>query len=415
VIDLRAARQDPDAFRAALMRKGAADAFDELMAADRAVLEVQPQVEELRAKRKLKGKPTPEQLAELEQVKTELQRLEERLSAAEAARRELLARVPNPPAEDTPDGFTDDDAVEVRRVGEPPAFDFPVKDHLDLAQALGWIDMERAAKVSGSRFAYRVGDLALLELSLYRYALDRLVQKGFTVVLPPVLVREEAMYGTGFLPTDEVNIYKVERDELYLTGTAEVGLAAMHMGEILDDDSLPLRYAGYSTNFRREAGAAGKDTRGMFRVHQFDKVEMFVFTTTDAARDEHERLLAIEEELIGDLGLPYRVVNIAAGDLGASAVKKYDIEGWFPGQERYRELTSTSNTTDYQSRRLDIRTRRDGKLEHVATLNGTAVTARTVIALLENFQDPGGAVAVPEALWEYGAPHALAGASSSPA
>jgi seryl-tRNA synthetase len=407
MIDIRAARQDPDAIRAALARKGAAELFDELLAADRAVLEVQPRVEDLRAKRKLKGKPTPEQLQELEQVKAELQQLEEQLAAAEARRRDLLARVPNPPAEDTPDGFTDEEAVEVRRVGEPRAFDFPAKDHLDLAQAFGWIDMERAAKVSGSRFAYRVGDLALLELSLYRYALDRLVQKGFTVVLPPVLVREEAMYGTGFLPTDEVNIYKVERDELYLTGTAEVGLAAMHMSELLDEDALPLRYVGYSTNFRREAGAAGKDTRGMFRVHQFDKVEMFVFTTVDVARDEHERLLAIEEELIGDLDIPYRVVNIAAGDLGASAVKKYDIEGWFPGQERYRELTSTSNTTDYQARRLDIRTRREGKPEHVATLNGTAVTARTVIAIMENFQDEAGAVAVPEALWEYGAPRRL--------
>ncbi len=407
MIDLRAARQDPDAIRAALARKGAAEAFDELLAADRAVLEVQPRVEDLRAKRKLKGKPTPEQLQELERVKVELQQLEEQLAAAEARRKDLLARVPNPPAEDTPDGFTDEDAREVRRVGEPPAFDFPAKDHLDLAQVFGWIDMERAAKVSGARFAYRVGDLALLELSLYRYALDRLVQKGFTVVLPPVLVREEAMYGTGFLPTDEVNIYKVERDELYLTGTAEVGLAAMHMGEILEDDTLPLRYVGYSTNFRREAGAAGKDTRGMFRVHQFDKVEMFVFTTMEVARDEHEHLLAIEEELIGDLDIPYRVVNVAAGDLGASAVKKYDIEGWFPGQERYRELTSTSNTTDYQARRLDIRTRRDGKLEHVATLNGTAVTARTVIALMENFQDAGGSIAVPEALWEYGAPQRL--------
>jgi seryl-tRNA synthetase len=411
MIDLRAARQDPDAFRAALARKGAAEAFDELLVADRAVLDVQPRVESLRAKRKLKGKPTPEQLQELEQVKVELQQLETELAAAEATRTELLARIPNPPAEDTPDGFTDEDAVEVARVGEPPAFGFPAKDHLDLAVVHGWIDMERAAKVSGSRFAYRVGELALLELSLYRYALDRLVQKGFTVVLPPVLVREEAMYGTGFLPTDEVNIYKVERDELYLTGTAEVGLAAMHMGEILEDDSLPLRYVGYSTNFRREAGAAGKDTRGMFRVHQFDKVEMFVFTTLDVARDEHERLLEIERELIGDLDIPYRVVNIAAGDLGASAVKKYDIEGWFPGQERYRELTSTSNTTDYQARRLDVRTRRDGKLEHVATLNGTAVTARTVIALLENFQDEGGSVSVPEPLWEYGAPRRL-GATS---
>jgi len=413
VIDLRAARTDPQPLRAALARKGAGELFDELLAADRAVLDLQPRVEELRSKRKLKGKPTPEQLAELERVKAELQRLEADLGAAEARRKELLARVPNPPADDTPDGFTDEDAVEVRRVGEPPAFDFPVRDHLDLAQAFGWIDMERAAKVSGSRFAYRVGDVALLELALYRYALDRLGDKGFVPVLPPVLVREDAMYGTGFLPTDEVNIYRVERDDLCLTGTAEVGLAAMHMREELDLDSLPLRYAGYSTNFRREAGAAGKDTRGMFRVHQFDKVEMFVFTTMDAARDEHEHLLAIEEELIGDLDIPYRVVNVAAGDLGASAVKKYDIEGWFPGQERYRELTSTSNTTDYQARRLEIRTRRERKLEFVATLNGTAVTARTVIALMENFQDEGGSISVPEPLWDYGAPRALGGARES--
>jgi seryl-tRNA synthetase len=400
--------------RAALVRKGAGELFDELLAADRAVLDVQPRVEELRARRKLKGKPTPEQLAELEQVKTELQRLEEDLSAAEARRRELLDRVPNPPDVSAPNGFTDEDAVEISRGGDPPSFDFPVRDHLDLAQALGYggaagIDAERGAKVSGSRFVYRVGDVALLELAIYRWALARLVEKGFVPVLPPVLVREPAMYGTGFLPTDEVNIYSVERDELYLTGTAEVGVAAMHMGEILDADALPLRYAGFSTNFRREAGAAGKDTRGMFRVHQFDKVEMFVFTFVEQAREEHEHLLSIEEELIKELGLAYRVVNVAAGDLGASAAKKYDIEGWFPGQERYRELTSTSNTTDYQARRLDIRTRRGGKPEHVATLNGTAITARTMIALLENFQDAGGAVSVPEPLWDFGAPRSLGG------
>jgi seryl-tRNA synthetase len=411
MIDLKAARNDPDAFRTALARKGAAEQFDELLKADRAVLEVQPKVEELRSRRKLKGKPTPEQLAELEQVKTELQGLEDELAHAEAKRQDLLDRIPNPPSEETPDGFTDEDAVEIRRVGEPRSFDFPVQDHLDLAQAFGWIDMERAAKVSGSRFAYRKGEVALLELALYRYALDRLVGKGFVPVLPPVLVREEAMYGTGFLPTDEVNIYRVERDELYLTGTAEVGLAAMHMGEILDYDSLPLRYAGYSTNFRREAGAAGKDTRGMFRVHQFDKVEMFVFTTMDRARDEHEHLLAIEEELIGDLDIPYRVVNVAAGDLGASAVKKYDIEGWFPAQERYRELTSTSNTTDYQARRLDARVRREAGLEPMHTLNGTAVTARAMLAVLENFQDDRGEVAVPEALVEFGAPRRVGSAA----
>jgi len=408
MIDLRAARNDPEDFRRRLTRKGAAEAFDELLEADRAVLVVQPQVEELRARRKLKGKPTPEQLAELETVKADLQQLENELAGLEARRQELLARIPNPPDDETPDGFTDEDAVVIRRVGEPPSFDFPARDHLDLAQVFGWIDMERAAKVSGARFAYRVGEVALLELALYRYALDRLVAKGFIPVLPPVLVREDAMYGTGFLPTEEMNIYKVERDDLYLTGTAEVGLAAMHMGEILDADSLPLRYAGYSTNFRREAGAAGKDTRGMFRVHQFDKVEMFVFITAEHARDEHERLLAIEEELIGDLDIPYRVVNIAAGDLGASAAKKYDVEGWFPGQERYRELTSTSNTTDYQARRLDVRTRRDGKLEHVFTLNGTAITARTMIALMENFQDADGGISVPERLRDFGAPRKLA-------
>jgi seryl-tRNA synthetase len=409
MIDLRAARNEPEEFRRRLARKGAAELFDELIEADRAVLAVQPKVEELRARRKLKGKPTPEQLAELEQVKVELQGLEEELEQAETRRQTILDLVPNPPDDETPDGFTEDDAVVVRVVGDPPTFDFPARDHLDLAQAFGWIDMERAAKVSGARFAYRVGDVALLELALYRYALDRLVAKGFVPVLPPILVREEAMYGTGFLPTDEVNIYAVERDELYLTGTAEVGLAAMHMKEILDADSLPLRYAGYSTNFRREAGAAGKDTRGMFRVHQFDKVEMFVFTTAERAGDEHERLLAIEEELLGGLDLPYRVVNIAAGDLGASAAKKYDLEGWFPGQARYRELTSTSNTTDYQARRLDIRTRRDRKLEHVYTLNGTAITARTLIALMENFQDADGGISVPEPLWGFGAPRKLGG------
>jgi seryl-tRNA synthetase len=395
--------------RAALARKGAGELFDELLAADRAVLEVQPRVEELRAARKLKGKPTPEQLTELERLKGELQGLEKQLGDAETRRQEILDRVPNPPDVSAPNGETDEDAVEIRRWGEPPSFDFPLRDHLDLAQAFGWIDPERAAKVSGSRFVYRVGDAALLELSLYRWALARLVEKSFVPMLPPVLVREEAMYGTGFLPTDEVNIYRVERDELYLTGTSEVGLAAYHGDEILDADGLPLRYAAYSTNFRREAGAAGKDTRGMFRVHQFDKVEMFVYTVAELAHDEHEHLLEIEESLIQELGLPYRVVNVAAGDLGASAAKKYDIEGWFPGQARYRELTSTSNTTDYQARRLAIRTRRDGKLEHVVTLNGTAVTARTMIALMENFQDDGGSVSVPEPLWEFGAPRTLGG------
>jgi seryl-tRNA synthetase len=410
VIDLKAARVDRDAYRAALARKGdeAARLFDELMAADARWLELVPRVDDLRSKTKLKGKPTPEQVEELQHVKLELKRLEDELAEAERRRQGLLDRVPNPPDVSAADGFTEDDAAEIRRVGEPRAFDFPVRDHVDLAQAYGWIDLERAARVSGSRFVYRMGDVALLELALYRFALDRLVQKGFVPVLPPILVREEAMYGTGFFPTDEVNIYAVERDDLYLVGTSEVSLAALHMREIVDADALPIRYAGYSTCFRREAGAAGKDTRGMFRVHQFDKVEMFVFTFPEASRDEHERLLEIEEELVQELELPYRVVNIPAGELGASAAKKYDIEAWFPGQERFREITSTSNTTDYQARRLGVRYRRsDTAPEHVHTLNGTAVTGRAMIALMENFQDEGGSISIPQPLWEFGAPHRL--------
>jgi seryl-tRNA synthetase len=403
MIDIRAARSDRDGWRTALARKGAADVFDSLMAADAEWLALVPRVDELRGQTKLKGKPTPEQVEALKAVKAELAQLEEQLAQAQARRDELLAQVPNPPDPSAPDGFTDEDAAEVRRVGQPRLLDAP-KDHLEL----GWIDMERGARVAGSRFAYRLGSFALAELALYRYALDALVGKGFVPVLPPVLVREAAMYGTGFLPTDEVNIYSVERDELYLTGTSEVGLAGLHMSEIVDAEALPLRYAGYSTCFRREAGAAGKDTRGMFRVHQFDKVEMFVFCEPERSLDEHERLLAIEEELVQGLGIPYRVVNVAAGDLGAAAAKKYDIEAWFPSQQRYREITSTSITTDYQARRLDVRFRSDGGLQHVHTLNGTAVTARALLSVLENYQNDAGEAEIPEGLQRYGAPPLVA-------
>jgi seryl-tRNA synthetase len=403
MIDVRAAREDPDAWRSALARKGAAEEFDALMAADRRWLELVPLVDELRARTKLKGKPTPEQIEELRTVKANLQRLEGELADAEAHRRELLDRVPNPPDDSAPDGITDEDAEELRRVGDPRSGD-GIRDHIDLAGPAGWIDMERGAKVSGSRFAFRTGPIALLELALYRFALDRLVREGFVPVLPPVLVREGAMYGTGFLPTDEVNIYSVERDELYLTGTSEVALASLHMGEVLEEDALPLRYAGYSTCFRREAGAAGTDTRGMFRVHQFDKVEMFAYTHPDASREEHERLLALEEALVGELGLPYRVVNVAAGDLGAPPAKKYDIEAWFPAQGRYREITSCSNTTDYQARRLDVRFRGGDGPRPVHTLNGTAVTARAMLSILENFQEEGAVVSVPDVLRDFGAP-----------
>jgi seryl-tRNA synthetase len=409
MIDLRAARADPDGYRTALARKGAAAAFDELLEADAGWREVQQRVDELRSQTKLKGKPTPEQLERLKAIKDELGPLEAELAVTRQRVQDLLDRVPNPPAEDTPDGAAEEDAVTVKQVGEPPSFDFEPRDHLDLSAAHGWIDVERGAKVSGSRFVYRVGDVALLEIALYRWALARIVQKGHVPVLPPVLVRDEAMYGTGFFPSDKGDFYEVPEDGLYLVGTSEVPLAGFHGGEELD--GLPLRYVAFSTCFRREAGAAGKDTRGMFRVHQFDKVEMFVYCEPERSRDEHERLLAIEEELVQELGLPYRVLNMAAGDLGASAAKKYDIEAWFPGQSRYREITSTSNTTDYQARRLNIRVRRDGGLEHVHTLNGTAVTARALIAVLENFQDADGSIAVPDALTEFGAPSRL-GAST---
>jgi seryl-tRNA synthetase len=404
VIDIKAARNDPESWRAALARKGAAEEFDALLEADRARRSLLPQVEGLKARQKLKGKPTPGQLEELQGVKAELERLEAELRAAAARYDELLARVPNPPDPSAPDGFTEEDAVEIRRAGEARELGFEPRDHL----AFGGIDMERGAKVSGSRFAYRVGEAALVELALYRFALDRVVAKGFIPVLPPVLVREQAMYGTGFLPTEEVNIYRIERDDLYLTGTSEVALAAMHAEEELDAGALPLHYAGYSTCFRREAGAAGKDTRGMFRVHQFDKVEMFVFCLPEDSPEQHEYLLSVEEELVEELGIPYRVVNIPAGELGASASKKYDIEGWFPAQNRYRELTSTSNTTDYQTRRLGVRFRRDGgRLEPVHTLNGTAVTARFLLAIMENLQVESGTYEVPEVLVKYGAPRSL--------
>jgi len=361
--------------------------------------------EALRHATRPKGRPSEAEQRALRAAKEELQALEEELARHARRRNDLLARVPNPPDPTVPDGEREEDALELRRVGEPPSFSFAVRDHLEL----GGFDTERAARVSGARFAYRVGPVALVELALYRFALDRLVQAGFVPVLPPVLVREAAMYGTGFLPTEASNLYRVEADDLYLTGTSEVALAAYHAGEVLAEEDLPLRYAGYSTCFRREAGAAGRDTRGIFRVHQFDKVEMFVFTTPERSREEHEAILALEESLAGALGLAYRVVVTAAGDLGPAAAKKYDLEAWIPSQGRYREITSCSNTTDFQARRLEVRMRRGGGLVHPHTLNGTAMTARFLVALLEQRQEPDGAVELPEVLLPYGAPARLEG------
>ena len=396
MIDLKAARANPDAYRKALARKGKADEFDRLLAADERWRQLVPVVDDLRARQKLNGKPTPDQIEELKGVKEELRVQEEALAAAESERDELLRAVPNPPHDSAPDGNTEEDAEEIKRWGDPPELAEP-KEHTEV----GRFDMERAARLSGSRFGYLIGDTALLAFALYRFAIEHAVRAGCTPMIPPILVREEAMYGTGFFPTEASNIYGVEKDGLYLTGTSEVALAGLHMGEILEE--VPLRYSAFSTNFRRESGAAGRDTRGMFRVHQFNKVELFAFVRPEESWDEHERMLEVEEKIVQELGLPYRAVNVAAGDLGDSAAKKYDIEAWFPSQGRYREITSCSNTTDFQARRLGIRYRKEnGGLEYVHTLNGTAVTDRAVLAILENFQGE-----VPEALWPFGAPERI--------
>jgi seryl-tRNA synthetase len=363
------------------------------------------QLEELRAEqnRASKGRtgaPTAEERERLAALAARGRALSEEEEAIRRQRDETLASLPNLPADDSPD----EDEV-LKEVGEAGATG---KDHLELA---GWrIDMERGARASGSRFAYLRGELVLLEFALVRYALGKLLEEGHEPVVPPVLVRERALYGTGFLPDTEQQIYTLPHDDLYLVGTSEVPLASLHAGEILAPDTLPRRYAGFSTCFRREAGAAGKDTRGIFRVHQFDKVEMFCFVESDQSPAEHERLLAIEESILQELEIPYRVVAISVGDLGASAAKKYDCEAWLPGQGRYRELTSCSNTTDYQARRLDIRFRGpDGRPTFVHTLNGTAVAVgRTIIALLENGQRDDGAVTIPAALHGFGAPAVLA-------
>jgi seryl-tRNA synthetase len=411
MLDLKLVREDPERVRAALAKRGpgVADQVDRLLEADTARRRLVTEVDALRAEQKRRGKEvaraTPEEreqvLAGLKELSARLDEAEARLRDAEVELGELQARIPNLPDPAVPAGG-EEDSVELRRVGTPPSFDFPVRDHLELGELLGAIDTVRAAKVSGARFGYLLGPGALLEFALVRFAMDRLVAAGFVPVVPPVLVRREAMFGTGFLPTDEQQIFRTADDDLYLAGTSEVPLVSYHSDELLDPGSLPLRYAGFSTCFRREAGSYGKDTRGIFRVHQFDKVEMVSFVLPDASADEHELLLAQEEEILQALELPYRVVDIAAGDLGGSAARKFDCEAWIPSQETYRELTSTSNCTDYQARRIGCRVRQPDGNRPLHTLNGTAVAVgRTIVALLENHQQPDGSVRVPKALQSY--------------
>ncbi len=415
MLDLKLIREDPDRVRAALARRGdqAAAGLDAVLDLDGRRRELIPLVEELRAERnaaadaiaqaKRAGEDAAEAIAAQREVGAREKRLNGELAQVEERLRAALAPLPNLPDPTAAPGPEDE---LVKTVGEPRVGSDGVRHHLELAGAM--IDMDHAAQLSGARFAYLKGDLVMVELALVRFALEKLRGHGFEPVIPPVLVRERALYGTGFLPDTEQQIYRLADDDLYLVGTSEVALASLHDDEILPAERLPLRYAGFSPCFRREAGAAGKDTRGIFRVHQFDKVEMFSFVEPDTSIEEHERILAIEEEILTELQLPYRVVNIAVNDLGNSAAKKYDCEAWLPSQGRYRELTSCSNTTDYQARRLNIRLRRDKRTETLHTLNGTAVAVgRTIIALLENGQREDGTVALPDILAAYGAPIVL--------
>jgi seryl-tRNA synthetase len=417
MLDLRRIREDPEAARAALARRDASDELDRVLSLDERRRELLQEVEEGRARRnqasesiaeaKRTGADAESLIAEMRELGGELKRLEAELSEVEARRDQVAATLPNLPEAEAPDGETEEDAVVVREVGERPTFTFEVRDHLGLGLEHGWIEMGKAGEASGSRFAYLLGDLVRVELALVRFALDLVGAEGFVPVVPPVLVREGPLYGTGFFPGDREMIYEIPRDDLFLVGTSEVSLAALHAGDILAADEVPRRYAGLSTCFRREAGAAGKDTRGIFRVHQFDKVEMFSFVRPEESASEHLHLLALQERILAALELPYRVVDIPVGDLGASAARKFDCEAWIPSQDRYRELTSCSNTTDYQARRLDARFRPEPEASpvHLHTLNGTAAAVgRTLIALLENGQREDGSVALPAALVEAGAP-----------
>ncbi len=434
MLDIKLIREDPDGVRAALARRtpGLAEAVGLILEKDQEWRAATTSAESLRAMQKTRseafgaararGEEAPELRAVMQEMSAQVKEFVDQADRAKRELESLLLPLPNLPDPTAAPGPEDE---LVRVVGEAglgglavggagpgglgvrdsgPAF--APRDHLELAGSL--IDMDHAAKLSGARFAYLKGDLVMLELALVRWVLEKLRGHGFEPVIPPVLVRERALYGTGFLPDTEQQIYSLPADELFLVGTSEVALASLHDEEILDAERLPLRYAGFSPCFRREAGAAGKDTRGIFRVHQFDKVEMFSFVEPSSSGAEHERILGIEEEILGELGLPYRVVNIAVNDLGAPAAKKYDCEAWLPSQSRYRELTSCSNTTDYQARRLNIRVRREKRVEMLHTLNGTAVAVgRTIIALLENGQREDGSVALPECLGPYGAPATL--------
>ena len=372
----------------------------ELIALDEMRRELRFEAEKLRSEQKALGKQIAsadektknELLDQASQMSEKVKDLFEKVDVADKSFMDIWIKIPNLISTTSPDGTSDKENSEIKKYGEIRNINNP-KDHLEIAESLGLIDVQKAAEVSGSRFSYLFGDLVKIEFNLVLWAMQQLSDKGFKPTIPPVLVRENALYGTGFFPDDAEQVYEIPNDDLYLVGTSEVPLAALHSNEILDTSTLPIRYAGFSTCFRREAGTYGKDTTGIFRVHQFDKVEMFSFCDPEKSEEEHKFILSVEEELLQALEIPYRVVDVCAGDLGSSASKKYDIEAWIPSQQTYREVTSCSNTTDFQARRLNIRGKADGETNVLHTLNGTAIAVgRILIALIENNQTEDGKV-----------------------
>ena len=400
MLDSQILKNNLEGFNENLKKRGISIDVDLLIDLDEKRRKAKFEAEQIRAEQNKLGKniakadenEKEELLKKASELSNNFKALSEKAEKEEKEFLDHWIKIPNIIDSSSPVGSTDEDNKEIKKIGDIKEFK-NTKNHLEIGETLGLINVEKAAEVSGSRFSYIFGDLVKIEFNLVSYVLDKLSSKGFLPTVPPVLVREKALFGTGFFPDDAEQVYEIQNDELYLVGTSEVSLAALHGDEILELDSLPLRYAGFSTCFRREAGTYGKDTTGIFRVHQFDKVEMFSFCDPEKSKEEHEYLLSVEEEILNDLEIPYRVVDVCSGDLGASAAKKYDIEAWMPSQNNYREVTSCSNTTDYQARRLNIRTKKDKDTSLIHTLNGTALAVgRILIALIENNQKEDGSV-----------------------
>jgi len=402
MLNIQLIRDDPEKVKKGVAAKQLDPKLvDKVRNLDEERRELLGEVENLRAERNIAAKG--KNVEEGKKIKKELQKKEPQLKKVEKQYKEALYKVPNLAADDVPVGKDESDNKVLKKVGEPKKFDFKARDHLELGEALDIIDVKRAAKVSGTRFGYLKGDAALLEFALVQFALETLTKEGFRPVIPPVLIKKEAMRGMGYLEHGgEEDMYVLDKDDLVLVGTSEQSIGPMHMNEVLSTKDLPMRYVAFSPCFRREAGSYGKDTRGILRVHQFDKVEMFSFTQPQDSDKEHKYLLGLEEKLFKALEIPYQVVEMCTGDLGAPAARKYDLEAWMPGQGKYREVTSTSNTTDFQARRLNIKYNEKGETRYVHTLNGTAFAiGRTIIAILENYQQKDGSVVIPEVLQKY--------------